>query len=73
MNKADKMFEELGYRKVIDNEYEIDYRNKRKSHIYFKKIDKSLDLASHDIKNKILPLEQLTAIIEKCKELGWIE
>lgn len=72
MSKADEMFKRLGYKIGYESEFLICYRNKRNSHIYFYLSDKSLDLATSDIHNKKLPLEQLQAINEKCKELGWL-
>lgn len=71
MNRADEMFKELGYRKNVDNDYQVCYINKRDSHIYFYKKSKELDLAGKSQHNKILPLAQLQAINEKVKELGW--
>ena len=73
MSKADKMFEELGYE--IDSTYEIE------NHFYYckewKKIDFDLerkDFYKYNLSNCRCPInmQELQAINEKCKELGWI-
>ena len=73
MTNADKMFEELGYKKVIDSELEIVYQygNTVCITIAFYKISKMVQ--SYDEKNKSLGLTmpELKAINEKVKELGW--
>lgn len=70
---ADEMFEKLGYTKA-DTEFAKNiYRNKDKSHIYFRNNDKTIDLAGRNNTNKILTLKQLQAINKKVKELGWYE
>mgnify|MGYP006367837047 CR=1 FL=1 len=73
MSEADKMFAELGYRRVDTEQCKNIYRNRFGSHIYFDNKNKSIDLAGRQNKNKILTLKQLRAINKKCKELGWLD
>lgn len=73
MSKADKMFEKLGYKIVIiKEEMGIWYVNKGYSGInrlYFNKIDKKMHMElDYDIN-----MQELQAINEKVKELGWYE
>ena len=69
---ADEMFEELGYKLKYQDTNNICYRNSYESHIYFRKNDKTIDLAGRNNTNKIIKLEQLQAINKKCEELGWL-
>ena len=62
MKTADSMFEELGYRKYYENEYEIQFRNSIWQ-IIFLKIPKKISISN------ILTMQELKAINEKCKEL----
>lgn len=66
---ANELFSELGYKIEYENPYNICYRNKRGSHIYFAINDKSLDLAGEENGHKIITYKQLQAINKKCKEL----
>ena len=71
MSESDEMFEKLGYEKVeIGNGFEF-YSN-----------DKEIDFIENvDNKNKeiwiddfhIITMEELQAINQKCKELGWLD
>ena len=78
MSKADEMFEELGYRKLtkreLENKFEKEYFNLIECYyeapmliavVFYK--DKTFDTISS--KN----IQELQAINEKVKELGWIE
>ena len=72
MSKADKMFEELGYKKQEDN-YLIKYISKTKTlgekfqfEIEFAKVAKMVGV------HQLIPMQELQAINEKCKELGWL-
>lgn len=80
MNKADEMLENLGYKKYIypketlkpyesycyekDNVY-IEFNGYRNS-VYIGLIE---EVEEADIE---LSMQELYAIVEKCKELGWI-
>lgn len=65
MSEADKMFEELGYKK-FENEERISYLSPLQC------IDIVKDIRAID-NNGVLFMEHLKAINKKCKELGWIE
>ena len=68
---ADKMFEELGYEKE-ENESLITYKyfNWR---IYFLKADKTVGKNMYDDESCFFTMQELKAINEKCKELGWLD
>lgn len=74
MSKADEMFKELGYVKIRDDERFIKYKKK------YKNDNIVMDKETKDfIKNfdseywKAVTMQELQAINEKCRELGWIE
>ena len=85
MSKADKMFEELGYKKdkEIDNLYcNIIRPYKKQKDISFDDVAKdfvTITLTKYnefgELENNIivLSIKELQAINQKCKELGWIE
>lgn len=81
MKTADKMFEELGYKKIED-EHNINYikmysfinRNRVREQIRFCKLDKYVHIESFNydtvvIFGKFLDMQELQAINEKVKEL----
>lgn len=69
MNKSAKeMFEELGFKKICDDNYEISYHNEQNDYyIYFYKYSQKIEVL-HDITK-----EELLAINQQCKELGWLD
>ncbi len=84
MSKAEKMFNELGYEKTLQTQYEIIYKLKRHNlwrTITFKKIgywsysteEKILIGGEYEYKGLSIyePLHQ--AITQQMKELGWLE
>lgn len=84
MSEADKMFEELGYKKIEDR-YNIDFNkiysliggHKYKEQIRFYKLDKCFYIECYNYNDETifgrpLDMEELQAIYLKCKELGWI-
>ena len=78
MSKADEMFKKLGYRKDIDNEYEIEYIMPNNYYINFNKNFISIEKGQYneEINNftaRPLTRAELQAINEKVKELGWYE
>ena len=78
MSKADEMFEKIGYKKDIDNEYEIEYILPNDYYINFNKNFISIEKGQYNGEKNIYiarPLikEELQAINEKVKELGWNE
>lgn len=80
MSKADEMFEELGYKKIEENDKSILYLSEktfgRIRKIKFWKDDKGIfnDLLEDDevISSVQIGMQELQAINEKVKELGWI-
>lgn len=80
MSKADEMFKKLGYKKR-EAEYCIYYENKdNKTVIEFGKLVKSIGNYQYSYEdNRYLvdiyyfSMQELQAINEKCKEMGWIE
>lgn len=81
MSKADEMFEELGYRNK-ELSYEIRYvrkfKLKRPRHIIFSKLDKQIAVCEENtielaVNKDWFSMQELQAINQKCKELGWID
>lgn len=84
MSEANKLFEELGYKKIEDK-YNIDF-NKRynftngdkiQERIRFCKLDKYIHIENFNFNSgisfgKFLDMQELKAINKKCEELGWI-
>lgn len=71
MSKADEMFEELGYKKSLNKVGDtFGYRNEDKHQIVFYdtkeilKFDENFDIQG-------IRMQELQAINEKVKELGW--
>ncbi len=75
MSKADEMFEELGYKKNIDNEYKIEFIMPNDYYIKFNKNFISIEKGQYTEENMYLArpliMAELQAINEKVKELGW--
>lgn len=71
MEKADEMFEKLGYIRIKANEYWIIYRNFRKD-IDFNLKHKTIEVES-EMESEEFDIQELQAINKKCQELGWIE
>ena len=72
MSKADEMFEELGYEKFeVDDVYE---RNEQ--HIVFYSPEREVAIFKKDKEGlgiDFIDMQELQAINEKVKELGWNE
>ena len=74
-SKADKMFEELGYKLEhyhysCDNSDMYTYLEKgRNNYLRFNTGNKTF----YSIFNKTYNIQELQAINEKCKELGWLD
>ncbi len=79
MGKTDDMFKELGYVKEIDNDTEVIYFSKEKirdedfiSNIHIAKIGKVIFSYGNKRDEVVgIGLQELKAINEKVKELGW--
>ena len=80
MSKADKMFEKLGYESVdLKDKWEriwgINYQNHKKwISIKIDFIDAEICAGTLDDESEpvYITIQELQAINEKCKELGWI-
>lgn len=70
MSEADKMFEELGYKKRVKGTY-IDYYNQNAVHIMFWE-DKKFAKVDDDGLEIWFDMEELKAIYKYCEDLGWI-
>lgn len=66
MSKADEMFDEMGYEKIHDNKRRIVYKK------YWSKIEFHIKNKWIEIDFKI-DIQELQAINEKCRELGWLD
>lgn len=81
MSNADKMFEKLEFRKVLDTDTDILYRYKKRlmgdliiHNILFSKVSKIIFSYGTDIDQTCgIGIAELQAINEKVKELGWYE
>lgn len=74
MKIADEMFEKLGYEKVSDDKYSIEYREILDDDLFeinFWKEDKTISKNYYRDMGYIT-LQELQAINKKCQELGWI-
>ena len=70
MTNADKLFEELGYKKE-ERKYAVAFTKTTKDLIRlfgFNKIGKNIMLDVH-----FITMQELKAINEKCKEMGWLD
>lgn len=77
MSKADEMFEKLGYVKE-ETEFIVvyskgNYKKKNLQIIHFLLDVKKLQINDNYIYQHRLHLNEIQAIVEKCKELGWLE
>lgn len=80
MSEADKLFEELGYKKEILSNKKIKYSNNSSCYniiifylynktFFSEEIDEDYEMNQ----GATLNMQELKAINLKCKELGWIE
>ena len=73
-SKADEMFKRLGYEKE-ENDIETKY-HLCCSHIIFNKVSKYVISQANEWGNdepEYIDMQELKAINEKCKELGWLD
>ena len=73
MSKADEMFKKLGYTTKVETTHDeklitIEYKKECKYSIVFNTVTRETFICGFDG----IELEELQAINEKCKELGWI-
>ena len=81
MSEADKMFEELGYKKEQDNNYilfekELLNKNKEVKTIVFNLNKALIDIRTEDdyyyqTITTVMNMQELKAINKKVEELGW--
>lgn len=74
MSKADEMFEKLGYEKIIESNVRIDYEKEGQffdKEIVFELIDKIICVELGTGESANINMQELQAINEKVKELGW--
>ena len=75
MSKADEMFKELGYEIVTENRTKIMYEREGQffdKYIVFEIIDKHIVIELGTGESTNINMQELQAINEKCKELGWL-
>lgn len=72
MSEADKMFEELGYKKYEYLEHTDYWQEKTEKIISFRN-DKSVAVFNAYDGFEAITMQELKTINVKCKELGWIE
>ena len=70
MSEADKMFEELGYKKLSGVTTEVFTLSKANKNIAFSKLINRIRIYG---KYDFIDMQELKAISLKCLELGWIE
>lgn len=68
---ADKMFEELGYWLVNENENNLIIMNQDYEEIQFNKKSKTFSKSYH-YSDAYITMQELKAINKKCEELGWL-
>ena len=80
MKNAREMFEKLGYKDIIKNDKKVVFENyKIDTHIEFSNDDeyKSIILENIGICDSgnyyVLSSQELKAINQQCKELGWLD
>lgn len=74
MSKADKMFEELGYKKSYTQLKDIKYYKNDDNVIYFREAKKAfIKSGEYDGMCDDITIQELQAINEKAKELSWYE
>ena len=66
---ADEMFEKLGYKKLVGETTEVFKLSRASKNIYFSKF---INIIRIDGEYDFIDMQELQAINEKCKELGWI-
>ena len=73
MTKADEMFKKLGYLKESDYYYHSKETEVKKKHIKFYVNTKEVIVESKLNFSYEITMQELQAINEKCKELGWLD
>lgn len=77
MSEADKMLEELGYVKIVENNIKILYEKEGNfwdKEISFDLIDKQIRVeTSSSGDSESITMQELQAINKKVEELGWLD
>ena len=76
MSKADEMFERLGYEIIINDNITLNYEKTgvyMDREIVFELLDKSIFVGYGNEECCLITIQELQAINEKVKELGWNE
>ena len=74
MSEADKMFEELGYEKIIENNIKTLYEKEGHywdKEIGFDLIDKQITVEMSTGESEHITMQELQAINKKIEELNW--
>ena len=72
MSEADKMFEDLGFVKMEDNEKVLTFMDNAGFDIQFWKKAKEFCKLVNFNEYAFISIEELKAINKKCEELGWM-
>lgn len=74
MSEADKLFKELGYKKIENQFLDVIelWGNDDDKRLSFE-TDKTICMSSFYVGPENITMQELKAINEKCKELGWLE
>ena len=67
--KAEQMFKELGWKRAQDNDSVVSYYHKR----YDETIEFSKEYKEYYVYNLGIDMGILKAIIQQCKDLGWLD
>ena len=71
--KAKEMFKKLGYKKISDSVNWLIYNFDEIFEIRFYKPQQDISIYYYDETFNSIDMEELQAIIQQCKELGWLE
>lgn len=66
---AEEMFKEIGWKKTQDNDSVVSYYQKR----YDETIEFSKEYKEYYVYNLGIDMGILKAIIQQCKDLGWLD
>ena len=71
--KAEEMFKKIGYKKISDNVNWLIYNLDEIFEIRFYKPQQDISIYYYDETVNSIDMEELQAITQQCKELGWLE
>ena len=67
-----KTLEKLGYKKIVDDEYQTVYKNSYGDEIVFGKLTKSVSVDDRLHWFRVITMEELKAIYKYCEDNKWI-